>query len=127
MPLERTFYFARTSLFNTVKMATAIQLLLPSSSCLQSLPIIKPVRWVILFYSDLSEMQIETISLSLPKKPTLNWITVSFQLLHFGDASKDVWKRIVANISQNVGESKGLPCGVFGEWAAALTSSLHSY
>lgn len=74
-------------------------------------------------------MQIETISLSVPKKnkKNLNWITVSFQLLHFGDASKDLWKRIVANISQNVGESKGLPCGVFGEWAAALTSSLHSY
>lgn len=35
-----------------------------------------------------------------PKPKNLNWITVSFKLLHVGDASNDLWERIVINISQ---------------------------
>lgn len=60
------------------------------------------------FYSIHTILKCRLKAFPIPEPIKLNWITVSFKLLHFGDASNDLWERIVTNISQSVGGKRQL-------------------
>lgn len=60
------------------------------------------------FYSIHTILKCRLNAFPIPEPINLNWITVLFKLLHFGDASNDLWERIVNNISQSVGGKRRL-------------------
>lgn len=70
-------------------------------------PIFKP-QGFLFFYFMHTILECRLKAFPIPEPINLNWITVLFKLLHFGDASNDLWERIVTNINQSVGGKRRL-------------------
>lgn len=75
-------------------------------------------------YSIYTILKCKLKSFPFPKSKNLNWITVLFKLLHFGDASNDFWD--CHQYQPKCATACPAACSP-REWEAALTSSPHSY